>query len=201
MGQNCQKWLTLFLLNAASVISFLVATLLIKLRLCREPDPWRRTVGTGLRSEASKFGLSAFGVQTRSALTGENLSGDEQHFTRRFAAFLQTEPSARFALRHDRFSCYRVANECADLTLAEFSPSGELLSILPILDDSHSIVLSSSERREVERLIVEEYNRTPVAGVYAGQNLDWECEEAVDRREQTGSRPVAEKGIWRTHFK
>ena len=160
MGQNCQKWLTLFLLNAASVISFLVATLLIKLRLCREPDPWRRTVGTGLRSEASKFGLSAFGVQTRSALTGENHSGDEQHFTRRFAAFLQAEPSARFALRHDRFCCYRVANECADLTLAEFSPSGELLSILPILDDSHSIVLSSSERREVERLIVEEYNRT-----------------------------------------
>src|SRR5262245_28067879 len=90
MGQTCQKWLTLFLLNAASVISFLVATLLIKLRLCREPAPWRRTVGTGLRSEASKFGLSAFGVQTRSALTGENLSGDEQHFTRRFAAFLQT---------------------------------------------------------------------------------------------------------------
>ena len=108
MGQNCQKWLTLFLLNATSVISFLVATLLIKLRLCREADPWRRTVGTGLRSEASKFGLSAFGVQTRSALTGENLSGDEQHFTRRFAAFLQTEPSARFALRHDRFCCYRA---------------------------------------------------------------------------------------------
>jgi hypothetical protein len=160
MGENCQKWLTRFLLNVASAISFQGATLLIKLGLCREPDPWRRTVGTGLRSEASKFGLSAFGVQTRSVLTGENLSGDEQHFARSFAAFLQTESSARFALRHDRFSCYRVANECADLTLVEFSPWGELLSILPILDDSHSIVPSSSERREVERLIVEEYNRT-----------------------------------------
>ncbi len=159
MGQNCQKWLTLFLLNAASAISFLGATLLIKLRLCREPDPWRRTVGTGLRSEASKFGLSAFGVQTCSALSGENLSGDEQHFARRFAAFLQAEPSVRFALQHDHFCCYRVANANSDLTLAEFSPWGELLSILPILDDNHSL-LSPSERREVECLIVEEYNRT-----------------------------------------
>jgi hypothetical protein len=152
--------LTLFLFNTVSALSFLGATLLIKLRLRREPDPWRRTVGTGLRSEASKFGLSAFGVQMPSLSTSENLSGDEQHFARSFAAFLETEPSARFTVRHDRFSCSRVANECVDLTLAEFSPWGELLSISPILDDSHSIALSSSERSEVERLIVEGYNRT-----------------------------------------
>lgn len=95
--RTVMKWLTLFLLNAASAISYLAATLLIKLRLRGEPDPWRRTVGTGLRSEASKFGLSAFEVQMRSPLTGEGFSDDEQHFTRRFAAFLQAEPSARFA--------------------------------------------------------------------------------------------------------
>ena len=160
MVGTVRRLLTLFLLNAVSALSFLGASLLIKLRLLREPDPWRRTVGTGLRSEASKFALSAFGVRTCPVLTSENLPGDEQHFARSFAAFLQAEPSARFALRHDRFSCYRVANECVDLTLAEFSPWGELLSILPILDHSHPIVLSSSERREVERVIVEEYNRT-----------------------------------------
>jgi hypothetical protein len=65
--------------------------------------------------------LSAFGIQTDSLLTGENLSRDEQHFTRRFAAFLRAEPSASFALRHDRFCCYRVAIQCVDVTLAEFS--------------------------------------------------------------------------------
>jgi hypothetical protein len=154
------KCLTLFLLNAASAISFLAATLLIKLRLRREPDPWRRTVGTGLRSEASKFGLSAFEVYPRSPLTGENFSVGEQHFTRCLAAFLQAEPSVRFALRHDRFCCYRVANRYVDVALAEFSPWGELRSILPMLDDSHPVVLRSYERSEVERLIVEEYNRT-----------------------------------------
>jgi hypothetical protein len=51
------KRLTLFLLNLTSAISFLLAILLIKLRLRREPDAWRRTVGVGLRSEGSTFEL------------------------------------------------------------------------------------------------------------------------------------------------
>src|SRR5450432_3269199 len=152
MVGTVRRWLTLFLLNTVSAISFLAATLLIKLRLRREPDPWRRTVGTGLRSEASKLGLSAFEVYPRSPLTGENFSVGEQHFTRCLAAFLQAEPSLRFALRHDRFCCYRVANRYADVALAEFSPWGELRSILLMLDDSHPVVLRSSERSEVERL-------------------------------------------------
>ncbi len=154
------KWLTLFLLNCVSAISFLVSTLLINLRLRREPDPWRRTVGTGLRSEASKFGLSAFGVQVLSTFEGEKLSEEEQHFIRRLAAFLQAEPSTRFALQHDSFCCYRVASPFADATLADFSPWGELRSISPMLDDNHPVTLTSSERREIERSIVEEYNYT-----------------------------------------
>ena len=67
-GRTVTNWLTLFLLNTTSAVCFLAATLMIKLRLRCEPDPWRRTVGTGLRSEASKFGLSAFGVYTGSPL-------------------------------------------------------------------------------------------------------------------------------------
>ena len=154
------KWLTFFLLKTAIAISFLIATLFIKLRLRPEPEPWRRTVGTGLRSEASKFGLSAFGIHAGSSLIGENPSGDEQHFTKRFAAFLQTEPSGRFSLRHDRFCSYRVANGCADVMLAEFSPCRELRSIWPLLDSRYPVVLSSNERGEVESLIVGAYNRT-----------------------------------------
>jgi hypothetical protein len=46
---------------AASGLSFLISFPLAKL-LRREPDCWRRTVGLGLRSEATKFGLSAFGL-------------------------------------------------------------------------------------------------------------------------------------------
>jgi hypothetical protein len=159
-GRTVMKWLTLFLLNMTSAVCFLAATLMIKLRLRREPDPWRRTVGTGLRSEASKFGLSAFGVKTGSLWTAERFSRVEEDFAKRFALFLRSEPSARFALRHDRFCCHRVVHQRAETTLAEFSPWGELRSILPILDESDPVPLNSSERGEVERLIVEEFNQT-----------------------------------------
>jgi hypothetical protein len=154
------KWLILFFLNLTSAICFLAASLMIKLRLRCDPDPWRRTVGTGLRSEASKFALSAFGVKTGSHWTAERFSGAEEDFAKRFALFLGNEPSARFALRHDRFCCHRVVNRAAETTLAEFSPWGELRSILPILDESDPVPLNSSERGEVERLIVEEFNQT-----------------------------------------
>jgi hypothetical protein len=96
-GRTVMKWLTLFLLNMTSAVCFLAATLMIKLRLRCEPDPWRRTVGTGLRSEASKFGLSAFGVKTGSLWTAERFSGLEEDFAKRFALFLRTELSARFS--------------------------------------------------------------------------------------------------------
>jgi hypothetical protein len=159
-GRTVMKWLTLFLLNMTSAVCFLAVTLMIKLRLRGEPDPWRRTVGTGLRSEASKFGLSAFGVKMGSLWPAESFSRIEEDFAKRFALFLRTEPFAQFALRHDRFCCHRVVNRGAETTWAEFSPWGELRSILPILDESDPVPLNSSERGEVERIIVEEYNRT-----------------------------------------
>jgi hypothetical protein len=92
--------LSLLLVNCASAVLLLVATLLVKLRLRREPDAWRRTVGVGLRSEASKFVLSAFDLDALSDCPGQDLShtAEEQHFAERFARFLQTQPNAQFAL-------------------------------------------------------------------------------------------------------
>jgi hypothetical protein len=156
------KKLALFLLNLVSAISFLIAVLLIKLRLRRESDPWRRTVGIGLRSEASKFGLSAFGIHALSPWADERFSEgeEEQRIGERFAGFLQTEPFAHFALRHDRFCSYRVASPQVDVTMARFFPWGELRSISPIFDTRYPIIINEFERREIELSIVDEYNRT-----------------------------------------
>jgi hypothetical protein len=155
------KWLILLLLNTASAVSFLAASLLIKFKLRREPDPWRRTVGVGLRAEASKFCLSAFGVKkTTRPGAAEHPAKVDEEFAKRLAAFLRDEPSARFALRHGRFCCCRVVQPRAETTLVEFSPWGELLSILPIIDETDPPLLNTSERRTVERLILEEFNRT-----------------------------------------
>jgi hypothetical protein len=149
-------------LNAAGAPSLLVATLLIKLGLRRAPDAWRRTLGVGLRSEASKFALSAFGLQAPIDQAGQRLSPREQHeqLGERLAGFLRTEPDAHFVLKQDRFCTYRVPSPHLDLTLVQFSPSGKLQSIRPLLDDRHPLALGGSDRLEIEGDILEEYNRT-----------------------------------------
>lgn len=156
------KRLLVLLVNILSAIALPVAVLLIKLRLRRAPDPWRRTVGVGLRSEASKFALSAFGLQALSPWAGQHLSPaeEERHLAERLAKFLQTERDAQFTLRHDRFCSYRVENPYVDVILAEFAASGELRSIRPVLDDRHPVFLEPPQRLEVEGAIVEAYNQT-----------------------------------------
>ena len=150
-------------LNAACAVSLLGAMLLIKLGLRRVPDPWRRTLGLGLRSEGCKFALSAFGLRLAAGPTGTPLSDreqEEEQLAERLAGFLRTEPDARFVLRQDRFCRRRVPSPQVDATLTRFSPSGELQSIRPLLDDRQALALGESDRFEIEGGIVEEYSRT-----------------------------------------
>ena len=149
-------------LNAASAAWLLVAMLLIKLGLRRQPDAWRRTLGVGLRSEASKFALSAFGLQALTDQAGQpfSLREQEEQFGGRLAGFLRTEPDAHFVLKQARFCTYRVPSPQLDLTLAQFSPSGTLQSIRPLLDERHPLALGESDRLEVEGDVIEEYNQT-----------------------------------------
>lgn len=160
--KNLARQAALISINIAGAVSFLAATSLIKLKLRRSPDPWRRTVGIGLRSEATKFALSAFGLRGFSSTSGECLSpaAEEERFAERFAAFLQGVPAARFSLRHDRFCSYRVENPHVDVTLARFTPAGELQSLRPVFDGRYPIALDPSRRLQIERAVVEEYNRT-----------------------------------------
>jgi hypothetical protein len=160
--KNLTHQAALLSVNVASAVSFLTATLLIRLRLRRQPDPWRRTVGVGLRSEATKFALSAFGLRLPSSAAGECLlpAAAGECFAERFAAFLQGIPAARYALRHDRFCSDRVENPHADVTLARFASGGELQSVWPVLDDRHPVALDEPRRLQVEAGVVEEYNRS-----------------------------------------
>ena len=149
-------------LNLASAVALLGNVLLIKLGFRRAPDPWRRTLGLGLRAEASKFVLSAFGLRLAAGPAGTPLPGDghEEWVAERLAGFLRTEPDAQFVLRQDRFCTCRMPSLHIDVTLARFSPCGELQAIRPFLDDSHPLVPGDAERVEVEGDIVEAYNRT-----------------------------------------
>ncbi|MBS0660016.1 MAG: hypothetical protein JSR82_17385 [Verrucomicrobia bacterium] len=93
----------------------------------RRPDPWRRTLGLGLRGEGTKFALSAFGVRCEARESDEALA-------RRLAGWLQrtNADGSRYALRHGRWYVERVAVERVPVALLEFESDGALRSLLPL---------------------------------------------------------------------
>ena len=120
------------------------------LGLKRRPDGWRRATGVGLRSEASKFALSAFGLDLWSddrppeGADAPPVERAEEHFVLRFGQFLRGETIPRINLEHDRSLTRLVVRDQVDLTLAAFGPGGELLSARPFLDSR----LSTPKPRE-----------------------------------------------------
>jgi hypothetical protein len=101
----------------------------------REPDGWRRAVGLGLRSDGTKFGLSAFGLDLfsdlpksgRGVLTRERA---EAHFAKRWASFVAGEPEAGGVLRHGTYHVERLPGR-AEVVISRFSSVGDLESIEP----------------------------------------------------------------------
>lgn len=96
----------------------------------RRPDPWRRTLGLGLRGEGTKFALSAFGLRSKRGESDEALA-------RRFATWLGRDAAAtqRFALRHGPHLVERTHHAQTDCALLEFQPDGTLQSFVPLSDD------------------------------------------------------------------
>jgi len=102
----------------------------------REPDGWRRMVGLGLRSDGTKFGLSAFGLNLFSDLPERERDAPsreiaEAHFAKRWAAFVAGEAEAGWVLRHGTHHVERLPGR-ADVVIARFSPNGELEKIEPV---------------------------------------------------------------------
>jgi hypothetical protein len=127
----------------------LVGKAAVALGLRPRPDGWRRIVGVGLRDEASKFAVSAFG------LTPPRVEG----VAAALARFLRTEPDARFTLRHDRWLISRRASEFVDLVVMRFAPDGTLTELEPHLDPLRAVPGPADQERATAA-VVTAYNRT-----------------------------------------
>jgi len=118
--------------KAASAAALMLRLPVAYLTGC-EPDPWRRIVGLGLKSDGTKFGLSAFGLdlfsnipeRAGSAPTREQA---EAHFARRWAQFILNEPEARWVLRHRMHHVERFTGN-GELVVTRFSDDGTLHKI------------------------------------------------------------------------
>jgi hypothetical protein len=148
----------------ASVIalgSVLTGKALVACGLRRAPDGWRRTVGLLLRSEPTRFALSAFGVRVPAPRSG---SADDARLEHRAAAglhsYLATQPDAHFALEWGPSVTVRRRRKSIDLVVMEYDAAGALAAITPYLADRAPEACDPSLRGAVHQAIVAAYNRT-----------------------------------------
>ncbi len=95
----------------------------------RRPDPWRRTVGLGLRGEGSKFALCAFGLALFPDGAGPSEVGIgqvESVAARRVQETLQEDPGERWMLSFGRALVSRRRSSAADVCLLRFDDGGAL---------------------------------------------------------------------------
>src|SRR6476620_10955642 len=101
--------------DIATVGTLAVAKPLVKLGLRTPPDGWRRLTEVGLRSEASKFALSSFGVNMPA--TGNGATAEER-FVQHLADLLRNEPLARCVMVHGRASTQATSGGVVDLIVS-----------------------------------------------------------------------------------
>ena len=91
--------------------------------LRRPPEGWRRTVGILLRSESTRFALSAFGLRVpdsgRQCLPAATPL--QYRTAQALQAFLATEPDAHFALEWRQPVTIRRRIACVDLVVLQFA--------------------------------------------------------------------------------
>ena len=145
-------------LGAAAVAAGALGALLWQAGI-RRPDPWRRTLGLGLRSLECQFALSAFGL--RPVLPGEvQAGGVKRAFVTKLVELLREEPWVRFALRHRGSVIERIAKPAVDVLLGHHASDGSLEGIEPFLDPAFPVSLPGTARREIEQAIIESFNAT-----------------------------------------
>ncbi len=142
--------------NVAAVASVLVGRTLIRLGVRRPPEGWRRTVGILLRSEATRFALSAFGLRIPPGAPGEST---ETRIARALRAFLAQEPDAHFSLEWRTPVTLRRRTTVVDLVVLRFAGDGSLDQLVPFLDPRDPSTLAPDLQARVHRAIVDGYNR------------------------------------------
>jgi hypothetical protein len=142
--------------------SVLAGKVLIAAGLRRQPEGWRRTVGILLRSESTRFALSAFGLRVPESGTalppGRNAL--QLRTARALQAFLASEHDAHFALEWLPPVTNRRRIPVVDLVVLWFGHEGRLEAIDPHLAASRSSVPARDVWARVHDAIVHGYNET-----------------------------------------
>jgi len=157
---GARLWVTI-----TATASVLAGKALIAAGLRRPPEGWRRTVGILLRSESTRFALSAFALRVPEAGSPDPPGSDALQFrtARALQAFLATEPDAHFALEWLPPVTNRRRIGAVDLVVLEFGPDGRLAAIEPHLATSGPPAPPPDVSARVHDTIIRGYNDTSKA--------------------------------------
>jgi len=139
--------------------SVLTGKALIACGLRRPPEGWRRTLGILLRSEPTRFALSAFGLHAADAGTAaQGRASVERLLAERLRAYLDGQSDAHFLLEWRDAVTIRHRTPSVDVVLLRFSASGDLQNIEPYL--AAGTDGTAADRDQVHRAIIAAYNGT-----------------------------------------
>jgi len=160
MSSLIDRWSpSIFLMFVFVKILQILKTLGIRAR----ESGWRKTMGTYLRTEHSKFALGVFGLDYLSDMpTLKRLSRKKArtHLIGRLSEFLKETPSSHWKLRWDKFSVFRERRKFVDIVEVDFDSDGKLLEVVPHWDaDSPPFNEIDAEKdAAIRAAVVEKYN-------------------------------------------
>jgi hypothetical protein len=139
-----------------ALVSVLVGKVFIACRLRRPPEGWRRTVGILLRSQPTRFAVSAFGLHVPGAAPSDAPRRLHELAAGALQQYLSRTPDAHFALEWRRAVTTRKRIPAVDVLLLEFAPNGGLSALTPFMADT----APAGVRQRAADAIVAAYNAT-----------------------------------------
>lgn len=121
-------------------------------------DGWRKTTQSYLRTEHSKFMLTAFRLDFWSDLTGSSRAFEaaKDHLIERLSAFMRQQPQFYWKISWHKFYAQRKKIEYCDLASVEFAENGSLKSIKVFFVEN----LSDELQKILVSGIIKNYNET-----------------------------------------
>ena len=144
-----------------ALAAVLVGKAMIVSRLRRAPGGWRRTLGILLRSEATRFSVSAFGLQVPAAAAAVDEVAQVQRRTAdELRRYLAAQPDAHFELKWHDVITVRRRRTAVDVVLLRFSAAGDLEAVTPQFADTNESAAMSGAGARVHQALIAAYNRT-----------------------------------------
>lgn len=135
---------------------------MIALGVRRAPEGWRRTVGILLRSESTRFALSAFGLRVPGVAPAGVATDDavEPRIAAALLAFLATEPDALFWLESRKHVTVRRPLRHVDVAVLRFGGDGTLQGLDPHLASAGPAAPEPAAQARVHAAVIAAYNMT-----------------------------------------